>query len=89
MARPNRREIQWVKRGVLDPVTQSMRRDQEQQYLDISASEAARLLVALQNAVGNIMASDNRRSESEVRLWIHSPDTSEGGANVTVYKLED
>lgn len=64
------------------------RRDDEQQYLDLSASEAARLILALQNAAGDILASDNRRSESDIRLWIHAPNAKEGEVNVTVYKRE-
>lgn len=42
------------------------RRENDQQYLDISANEAARLIVALQNVVGKVIASERRGNESDI-----------------------
>jgi len=63
------------------------RREDERQYLDISANEAARLIVALQNVVGKVIASERRGSESDIRLWIHSPDDEQ--VTMTVYRKGD
>lgn len=60
------------------------RRDEHHQYIDIPASEAARLLVALQNVVGDIIKTDSRRSERGVRLWLHSQN--DDAVNITVYR---
>lgn len=63
------------------------RREDEHQYLDVSANEAARLIIALQNVVGTVIASERRGSESDVRLWIHSP--SDESVTVTAYRKGD
>lgn len=60
------------------------RRDGSHQYVDISTSEAARLLIALQNVVGNVIANENRRSESGVRLWLH--ESKDDSVKITVYR---
>ena len=63
------------------------RRDKEHQYLDISANEAARLIVALQNVVGKVIASERRSGESDVALWLHSPEDE--SVTITVYRKGD
>jgi len=63
------------------------RREEERQYLDISANEAARLIVALQNVVGTVIANEKRGGESDIRLWIHSPEDE--SVTVTVYRKGD
>ena len=63
------------------------RREDEHQYLDIPANEAARLIVALQNVVGTVIASERRGSESDIRLWVHSP--GDESVTVTVYRKGD
>ena len=60
------------------------RNDEQQQYLDLDPSEAARLIVALQRVVGDIIASDRRGSETDVRLWLHSREND--SVTVTVYR---
>lgn len=60
------------------------RQNEEHQYLDMSVDEAARLIVAMQNAVGTIISTERRGSESNVRLWLHSPEPD--AVTVTVYQ---
>lgn len=63
------------------------RRDDKRQYVDISANEAARLIVALQNVVGEVIATERRAGESDVRLWLHSPEDE--SVTITVYRKGD
>lgn len=63
------------------------RRDEERQYIDISANEAARLIVALQNVVGKVIATEHRAGESDIRLWLHSPENE--AVTITVYRKGD
>lgn len=63
------------------------RRDDERQYIDVSASEASRLIIALQNVVGEIIASERRTGESDIRLWLHSPE--DDSLTITVYRKGD
>lgn len=64
-----------------------VRRDEEQQYINIPANEAARLAIALENVVATIISNERRTGESDVRLWIHSPEGKP--ATITVYNLGD
>ena len=60
------------------------RRDENHQYIDIPANEAARLIIALQNVVGEVISTDRRTSERGVRLWIQSDE--DDSVSMTIYK---
>lgn len=63
------------------------RRDEEHQYLEISANEAARLIIVLQNVVGKVIESERRTGESDITLWLHSPE--DDSVTITAYRKGD
>ncbi|MCP4952009.1 MAG: hypothetical protein GY922_09245 [Proteobacteria bacterium] len=60
------------------------RRDEDRQYVEISANEAARLIVALQNVVGEVISTERRQGESDITLWLHAP--KDESVTITVYR---